>query len=65
MTVGISAWNQGESKQMKKLFSVMIGLSMLVGAASLTFGQEKKDEQKTEKKESKKKKKEGEGEKKH
>jgi len=45
---------------MKKLLSAMIGLSLLIGAASLSFADDKKkDEHKTDKKDEKKKKKEG------
>jgi len=50
---------------MKKLFSIMLGLSLLAGTAALTFGQEKKGDEKSEKKKKEEKKqKEGEGAKK-
>jgi hypothetical protein len=33
---------------MKKLMSVLLGLSLVIGAASLAFGEDKKDEPKKE-----------------
>ena len=48
---------------MKKLLSIMIGLSLVIGSGALVFGQEKKDEPKKED-QKKKRKKKGEEEKK-
>jgi len=45
---------------MKKLLSVIIGLSMVLGATALTFAQEKKGEEKKEEGKKKKKKKKSE-----
>ncbi len=51
---------------MKKLMTLMLGMSLVIGTATVTFAQEKKEDKKEEKKGGKKggKKKEGEGEKK-
>jgi hypothetical protein len=46
---------------MKKFLSIMLGLTLLTGAATVTFAAQ---EEKKEEKKKKKKKKEGEGEKK-
>jgi uncharacterized protein YxeA len=42
---------------MKKIMSVMLGMSLVIGAASVMFAQDKTDNTKTTKKKSKKKKK--------
>jgi uncharacterized protein YxeA len=42
---------------MKKIMSVMLGMSLVIGAASVMFAQDKTDTTKTTKKKSKKKKK--------
>ncbi len=39
---------------MKKLMTVLLGLSLVIGTATVTFAQEKKEEKKTEKKSKKK-----------
>jgi hypothetical protein len=44
---------------MKKLMSVLLGLSLMVGTAAVSFAQDKKEEKKTEKKKKGKKKKDG------
>ena len=52
---------------MKKLMTLMLGMALVLGTATVTFAQDKKDDKKEEKKDGKKKggkKKEGEGEKK-
>ena len=52
---------------MKKLMTLMLGMSLVFGIATLTFAQDKKDDKKEGQKSGKKKgskKKEGEGEKK-
>jgi len=53
-----SSTPQGERTSMKKLMSLMLGLSLIMGVTSVAFGQE------PEKKEKKKKKKKGGEEKK-
>jgi hypothetical protein len=35
---------------MKKLMTVLLGLSLVIGTATVTFAQDKKDDKKTEKK---------------
>ncbi|MBI4877157.1 MAG: hypothetical protein HY822_21190 [Acidobacteria bacterium] len=42
---------------MKKLMSILLGLSLVIGTASMVFGQEKKEEKKETKKKGKKTKK--------
>ena len=39
---------------MKKLMSVLLGMTLVLGAATVTFAQEKKEEKKAEKKKAKK-----------
>jgi hypothetical protein len=46
---------------MRKLMGILLGLSLVIGTAAVSFGQEKKDEKKEMKKKGgKKKKKDGE-----
>ena len=40
---------------MKRLMGALLGLSLLIGSATVAFSQEKKDEKKEEKKKKKKK----------
>lgn len=49
---------------MKKLMTVLLGLSFVIGTATVTFAQEKKEEKKETKKKTKKEKKEKKEEKK-
>ena len=39
-----STYIQGEKTQMKKLMSLMLGMSLVLGAASYAFGQDKMDD---------------------
>jgi hypothetical protein len=41
--------SQGEPPNMKKFLSMMLGLSLVLGAASMAFGEETKDTTKKEK----------------